>query len=88
MQNPSVLRKHAALLDHMADRLGVDLEEATMRGELRISELTDAVLSCTACADPTACQHWLDTPAENAGDAPGYCRNSALLGQLQDKLSA
>jgi Family of unknown function (DUF6455) len=83
MQNRSVLKRHAALVDKMAETLGVDLEEVTMRGDLEISEISDAVLSCTACANPEACRGWLGDHKEGAAQTPDYCRNSEMFQRLQ-----
>ncbi len=83
MQNRSVLKRHARLVDRMATALGIDLEEAGMRGDLPTSELTDAVLRCTGCADPEQCERWLDEHAQGAEDTPGQCRNSDLFRQLK-----
>lgn len=83
MQNRSVLKRHAVLVDQMAETLGVDLEEVAMRGDLQIEEISDAVLSCTACANPEACQGWLGEHKNGAPQTPDYCRNSELLQRLQ-----
>lgn len=82
MPNRDVLKRHAGLVDQMADTLGVDLEEQTLRGEVSIDDISDAVLNCTGCSNPDHCEGWL---AEKQGDAarpPGYCRNVDLLMKL------
>ena len=80
----SVLKRHAALVDRMATTLGVDLEEAMMRGALPMEELADVVLRCTGCSDPGGCAHWLDAHADTgAPSAPGYCRNARQLEGLR-----
>lgn len=76
--------RHARLVDHMADRLGIDLDEQMMRGRLRASEIDDAVLSCTGCTQPGACDAWLAARTGTAPDAPAYCRNVALFDALRD----
>jgi Family of unknown function (DUF6455) len=83
MQNRSVLKRHAQLVDRMASALGLDLEEAGMRGDLPASEVTDAVLRCTGCTDPDACERWLDDHPQGAAATPGHCRNSDLFRQLK-----
>jgi len=86
MQNTLTLKRHADLVDQMAAAQGVDLEEAMMAGHLTPGELGDAVLACTGCAEPEACEHWL--AAHDAGEsAPEYCRNSALLAELTARLT-
>ena len=83
MQNRSVLKRHAQLVDRMASALGIDLEEAGMRGDLSPSELSDAVLRCTGCSDPDQCERWLDEHEQGADETPGGCRNSDLFRQLK-----
>ncbi len=79
----STLRIHAQLVDRMADTLGLDLEESILRGQMQIDDLSDAVLRCTGCTQPGACQHWLaETPRPQA-TPPGYCRNSDLFADLK-----
>jgi hypothetical protein len=87
MQSPSVLKKHAALFDRMAQTLGLDLEESAMRGDLTIDQISDAVLACTGCSDPDHCDGWLQERATGAGDPPGFCRNSDLLLRLQPEFA-
>jgi hypothetical protein len=90
MQNRSILDKHARLVSRMAEALGIDLDEAAMRGVLPQSELTDAVLRCTGCTNPDQCARWLDeSTGESTGDAddsPAFCRNSDLFRTLKEKL--
>ena len=84
MQSEKTLKKHADLVDRMATALGVDLEESILRGQIEIDDLSDAVLSCTACSAPEHCAGWLDSKgSEQASSTPEYCRNKALLQRLQ-----
>lgn len=87
MQKRSVLKRHAALVDQMAETLGVDLEEVAMRGEVQIDEISDAVLSCTACSNPGACQGWMDEHKDGATQTPDYCRNSEMFQRLQKAIA-
>ena len=82
MQSNEVLRRHAALVDRMAEARGVDLEESILRGRMDIPDLDDAVLRCTGCANPDNCQVWLDQQQDPATDTPEYCRNSDLFTML------
>lgn len=75
------LKRHAALFDRMATALGIDLEEEAMRGRLAFDEIADAVLRCTGCSDPGHCHGALAT-GEARTEAPGYCRNRALMSRL------
>lgn len=79
MHDTKTLRRHAALVDRMATARGVDLEESMLRGKLSIPELDDAVLRCTGCTQPCACETWLDDQTEVAAASPGYCRNADLF---------
>ncbi|MBV1897243.1 MAG: hypothetical protein KUG70_12340 [Rhodobacteraceae bacterium] len=83
MQNRPDLKRHAALVDQMAETLGVDLEKATLQGDLEIDEISEAVLSCTACANPETCQGWLEEHKNGAAHTPDYCRNSEMFQRLQ-----
>jgi len=85
MQSSRSFKRHADLVDLMATAQGVDLEEARMAGHLTPGALAEAVLACTGCAAPGACEHWLDT--HEAGErAPAYCRNADLLADLTARL--
>ena len=80
----SILKRHAELVDRMATTLGVDLEEATMRGDMPMDDLSDMVLRCTGCSDPGACERWLDEKVVTGAEhAPGYCRNAKELEGLR-----
>lgn len=83
MHDTSTLRRHAALVDKMANAQGIDLEEQVLRGALSIPELDDAVLRCTGCTQPCACERWLAALEEPAAATPDYCRNSGLFAALK-----
>lgn len=89
MPHDLTLRRHAALVDRMAETLGVDLEEAVLRGHLSSDNLPDMVLRCTGCANPEGCEAWLDKQqqAATANDAratttPYFCRNAGVFDVL------
>lgn len=83
MTERTVLKRHAELVDRMAVRLGIDLQEAALRGQLDIDQISDAVLNCTGCAEPFHCSAWLDDPsAGTTSRTPGYCRNRDLFARL------
>ena len=75
--------RHAALVDRMADTLGVDLAEAVQRGELPPSDLRRTVYNCLACRESDACGHWLDEHRSGSEVAPDYCRNDDLFRALR-----
>lgn len=81
MPGQKVLDHHAKLMGQMADRLGTDLDEAELRGDLTPSERDDMVLSCSNCTSPEECAHWLASH-DSAEDAPAYCRNADKLKDL------
>lgn len=83
MHNRSVLKNHAALVDQMAETLGVDLEEVTLRGDLQISDISDAVLRCVDCTHSKACQGWMKEQNDGAMQTPDYCRNSEMFRKLR-----
>lgn len=83
MQNRSVLKRHAALVDQMAETLGVDLQEVALRGDVTIDEISDAVLSCTACSNPESCEGWLKAHKDGATQTPDFCRNSEMFLRLR-----
>ena len=76
-------RKHADLVDRMANALGVDLEEKIIEGQLEISTLGDAVISCTNCSDPDGCEKWLAMRNGVAEQAPSMCRNAEVFEWLK-----
>ncbi|WP_425039988.1 DUF6455 family protein [Primorskyibacter sp. S187A] len=84
MATTNQFKKHAALVDHMAQSMGVDLEEKVLRGDLDPAELVDAVLSCTNCTNPEACAQHLAERRGLQATTPGYCRNTKLFETLQD----
>jgi len=81
MQNATVLRKHASLVDRMSTKLGVDLEESVMRGDVAPDLIPDLVLRCTNCTDPDACARMLDDKAP-LDAAPSFCVNRDTLQKL------
>jgi len=82
MQSSTTLKRHADLVDRMANAQGIDLEEQMMAGKIRPDQLSDAVLACTGCANPEACTHWL-AEHDHADRAPDYCRNVDLFTMLK-----
>lgn len=84
MEHLSILRRHADLLDNMANKLGVDLEESVMAGKMEFDGIADAVLRCTGCNHPDHCTSLL-AQGEALSEAPDYCQNRHLMAQLQPK---
>jgi hypothetical protein len=85
MQSTLTLKRHAALVDRMANSLGVDLEQKIIEGQMQFDALGDMILACTGCAAPDRCDHWLEQNRhETAEAAPEYCRNGGLFALLKD----
>ncbi|MDJ0823584.1 MAG: DUF6455 family protein [Paracoccaceae bacterium] len=83
MHVKSVLKRHAGLVDDMADAVGVDLQEQMLRGDLSISELDDAVMRCTGCSNPDDCESWLASQTGAVDTPPAYCRNADVFAALK-----
>lgn len=76
---PEQIKRHATLMDRMAETRGLDMEEQVLRGHIASVDVADAVLSCTNCTNPEGCAHWLDRQQGQANESPAYCRNTALF---------
>ncbi len=83
MTNNLTTKRHADLVDRMANTLGLDLEEKVMEGKLEIDTLGEAVMRCTGCADPDSCEQWLAAQEGIAPAAPDMCRNADLFDMLK-----
>ena len=84
MFGAKTINRHAALMNRMAETLGVDLTRAIADGRLPAEAWREAVVRCTGCSDPEGCQHWLGDHADQmVDDAPDYCRNKALMESLR-----
>ncbi|MEZ5685169.1 MAG: DUF6455 family protein [Paracoccaceae bacterium] len=89
-----VLNRHAALMNRMADTLGVDLEEALRRGKLSSEHWRDALVSCAGCDDPEGCVHWLgahQAPEDRSAampppEVPDFCNNRLMMERLSAEL--
>ncbi len=81
MTPKETLKRHANLLDRMADQVGVDLQEAAISGAVSLDQLSDAVLRCSECPDPVCCARGL-AGEEFGGKPPEFCRNREMLGRL------
>ncbi|ARE42186.1 hypothetical protein RGUI_4045 [Rhodovulum sp. P5] len=79
--------EHAALVEKMAEVLGVDLTEEMMAGRWTPEDMQATVSRCLGCTEPSHCQGWLKDNAEGARETPGYCRNKDLLEALRAKLA-
>ena len=84
MSDTKTFKRHAGLVDQMANTLGLDLEEAMFEGRMDTEDVSDAVLSCTGCAHPDECENWLNKQTGSGGPAvpPQWCRNADLFERL------
>ena len=71
--------RHEMLFSRMADRAGADPDLAMQSGDLEPEDYRSAILSCSICSKPDACERLLDT---SGNDVPSYCRNQDLLKRL------
>ncbi|MEQ8369005.1 MAG: DUF6455 family protein [Roseicyclus sp.] len=81
MPGQKTLDQHEALVGRMATTLGVDLDDAELRGALPPDAREDMVLACTGCSNPGKCQRWLAV-TQVAVEAPQYCRNRDRFSEL------
>jgi hypothetical protein len=86
MPAASILNRHAALVNHMADVRGVDMTAALREARLSREDWAEAVLKCVGCDKPGACDHWLAVQgwadAVPVPQTPDYCRNAGLIAAL------
>jgi hypothetical protein len=66
----------------MAEALGVDLDEAVMRGALAPEALDAATQRCAGCRNKAACRSWLGAQSAPAQGTPVYCLNTSELETL------
>ena len=83
MSSNATLKRHAELVDRMANAVGVDLEEKVMAGQLDFDGISDAVFNCVGCTAPDECEHWLALNAKGADNTPALCRNTELFATLK-----
>ena len=83
-----MLNRHAALMNRMAETVGVDLTEAISEGRLTGEGWRDAVIACTGCSDPEDCITWLALrDGEPAEATPAYCANARLMEELRAEVA-
>lgn len=76
--------RHAALLNRMAETVGVDLTRAIHSGHLHGDAWRDAVLRCCSCDVPDRCISRLASlDGAEVAYAPVYCHNAEMLDRLQ-----
>ncbi|MFD2174487.1 DUF6455 family protein [Rhodobacter lacus] len=94
MYGRKTLNRHAALMNRMAQVLGINLTERMIAGKISGEEWREAVVRCTNCSDPGECMHWLAEHAEAGTDpnappiaaAPSYCTNKMMMARLRRQI--
>lgn len=84
MPQSQTVKRHVRLMDDVATRVGMNLQEAAIRGALRIEEIQKAVTRCGACPDPDACEAWL---AGSEQSVPPFCQNKAMFERVGRRLT-
>ncbi len=79
MSNMPRFQEHERLMSRMADANGVDLDLAMQQGDLTPENFTAAVLACTGCSDPGACNQHLQ---DGLTEIPAFCRNGDMIARL------
>ncbi|MCG6883327.1 MAG: DUF6455 family protein [Silicimonas sp.] len=79
MTETTTYQRHERLMTRMADAQKIDLDIAILRGELSPEEYSDAVLACTGCSVPEACERHME---EGRFGVPRFCRNGDMLARL------
>lgn len=93
MHGRKTLNRHAALMNRMAQALGVNLTEMMLQGKLGGEDWREAVVRCAGCPEPTECLHWLSAHDEDNGrakpeaEAPDYCTNRDMMARLRETLA-
>jgi hypothetical protein len=73
----------AALVNGMADALGVNLGQSLSEGRIASEDLREAAIRCSGCPETDACCRWLAAHSGNPVAAPDYCCIADLLAELK-----
>ncbi|MEO0667386.1 MAG: DUF6455 family protein [Pseudomonadota bacterium] len=76
------LKRHAALVDDMAETRGIDLQDASLRAGLTPDDLADMVHRCAGCTQPDTCAQWLAAQVGTVSETPSFCRNADVFDKL------
>ena len=87
MAHVTKFTKHTRLVDRMANTLGIDLDEAILRGHVTPELAQDAVYTCVGCSKPDACEAWVNDHESGSETAPEFCRNNSLFSLLSKGLA-
>lgn len=72
---------HSELMGDMSGKVGVDWSDKIVENPELAKSYRSAVMTCTHCKSVGECKGWL-AEHESAVEAPEYCLNKDLLGQL------
>ncbi|MEM8877831.1 MAG: DUF6455 family protein [Pseudomonadota bacterium] len=88
MRNPfTQFDDHAERMNRMSEITHADLAEALIKEQLSPEDYRRAVVSCTRCSQPGACDAWLDAHQSSDEQPPAYCRNRQMLVDLAERQS-
>ena len=89
MHGRKTLNRHAALMNRMAQAVGLNLTEMMLQGKLDGDDWRAAVVRCSDCPEPTECLHWLSEHDDASGRAtpaaevPDYCTKREMMARLR-----
>jgi hypothetical protein len=87
MPHTKTVRRHVDLLEDAAGIFGIDLQDAAIRGTLQMDEIADAVLRCTSCSDPDACEGLVKSSHGAAPSLPPFCQNIVLFQRASEVMA-
>ncbi|GAA6179402.1 hypothetical protein NBRC116594_08400 [Shimia sp. NS0008-38b] len=73
---------HFWLTRSVARSLGVSLSEALAGGQLTAKEYATMVTQCRRCCASAACKDWLACQAQQASQAPEFCKHAEVFDRL------
>lgn len=75
---------YSGLMEHMAVKLGVDLQAALERKEISLSGVHHLMDRCSACGDIAGCRIWMAANPGRAEHPYSRCVNAKLLKSLHE----
>lgn len=75
---------YSGLMEHMAVKLGVDLQEALERKDISLAGVHHLMGRCSACGDIAGCRIWMAANPGTAEEPYQHCVNTKLLQALRD----
>lgn len=87
MQTLGDAREHFWRVIKMADACDVDLSTALDEGRINVTGYAQMITSCQGCTQVGSCDKAL-AARPKLEEAPEYCENRAVFGQLREKTQA